>query len=146
MKTTLALSWIALFFTAAACTSKQAESPIIGTWELVAATTIEKDSSFSTYNPYQKMIKIINPTHFAFLNHARGKDSTTAFSAGGGAYTLKDSVYTEHLDYFVDKAWENHKFEFVVKVSGDTLVQKGVEKLENLGIDRVIIETYKRVK
>lgn len=120
---------------------------LIGTWELVSATTIEKDSSFSTFDPTHKMIKIINPTHFAFLNHAMNppKDSANQFSAGGGSYTLKDSVYTENLEYFSDKAWENHKFEFVVKISNDTLIQKGVEKIEKLGIDHIIIEKYKRV-
>lgn len=95
------------------------------------------------------MIKIINSTHFAFLNHAlnKSKDSSKAeFSAGGGTYTLADSVYTERLEYYVDKDWENHTFPFVVTFSGDTLIQKGVEKLEKLGIDRIIIEKYKRVK
>lgn len=132
----------------ASCTKKESQPPIVGTWELVSATTIEKDTSFSTFDPTHKMIKIINPTHFAFLNHSldRSKDSSaTAFNAGGGSYTLADSTYTEHLDYFTDKEWEGHKFEFVVKLSGDTLVQKGVEKVEKLGIDRVIIEKYKRV-
>ena len=38
--------------------------------------------------------------------------------------------------------WENHKFEFVVKIQNDTLVQKGVEKLEKLGIDRIIVEKF----
>jgi hypothetical protein len=94
------------------------------------------------------MIKIINASHFAFLNHdITGKDSSaTRFSGGGGKYTLNDSTYTESLEYFTDKAWENHQFSFVVKIADDTLVQKGVEKVEKLGIDRVIIETYKRVK
>ncbi len=95
------------------------------------------------------MIKILNPTHFAFLNHAVNakQDSSAApFSAGGGTYTLVDSTYTEHLDYFVDPAWENHTFEFVVTIAQDTLIQKGVEKLEELGIDRIIVEKYRRVK
>lgn len=129
------------------CNTKPTESPIVGTWELVSATTTEKDSTFSTFDPTHKMIKIINATHFAFLNHAVSKNdsSATRFSAGGGKYTLADSVYTEHLDYFTDKAWENNKFEFVVKISGDTLVQKGIEKVEKLGIDHIIIEKYKRV-
>ena len=94
------------------------------------------------------MIKIINQTHFAFLNHDlnNGKDSATAaFTAGGGTYTLADSVYTEHLDYFVDRQWENNKFEFVVKIVNDTLIQKGIEKVEKLGVDHIIIEKYKRV-
>lgn len=138
-----------VILTASGCTQTQPQSPLVGTWELVSATATEKDSTFSTFNPNQEMIKIINPTHFAFLNHHRnpGKDSSAVpFTAGGGEYTLVDSLYTEHLDYFVDKAWENHTFEFVVQLEGDTLVQKGVEKLEKLGIDRVIVEKYKRVK
>jgi hypothetical protein len=141
----LALTVLAAF---SGCTKKEAQMPIIGTWELVSATTIEKDTSFSTFDPAHKMIKIINPTHFAFLNHSlnRAKDSSaTAFNAGGGSYMLADSTYTEHLDYFTDKEWEGHTFEFVVKFSGDTLIQKGVEKVEKLGIDRIIIEKYKKV-
>ena len=81
----------------------QDELPLVGTWELIGATTIEKDTSFSTFDPKIKMIKIINPTHFAFLSHDlnMGKDTATAkFTSGGGSYTLKDSVYTEHLEYF----------------------------------------------
>lgn len=127
--------------------SKPASSSLIGTWELIDAQSIEKDTTISTFDPTRKMIKIINPTHFAFLNHAVNKDSISApFYAGGGAYTLVDSVYTEHLDYFEDKAWEGHTFEFVIKMNKDTLIQKGVEKVENLGIDHIIIETYKRVQ
>ena len=127
----------------------QDELPLVGTWELIGATTIEKDTSFSTFDPKIKMIKIINPTHFAFLSHDlnMGKDTATAkFTSGGGSYTLKDSVYTEHLEYFIDRAWENNKFEFVVNIVNDTLIQKGIEKVEKLGVDHVIIEKYKRVK
>jgi hypothetical protein len=34
----------------------------------------------------------------------------------------------------------------VVKIKNDTLTQSGVERLEKLGIDRVIVEKYVRVK
>ena len=126
---------------------KQSSPSLEGTWQLISATSTEKDSTFSTFNSKVKMIKIINASHFAFLSHAIGKDSTkAAFTAGGGNYTLKDSLYIENLEFFVDPQWENHKFEFVVKIKNDTLVQKGVEKLEKLGIDRVIVEKYVRVK
>jgi len=149
MKANSTLILIAVIFMFCGCNAKQTDAPITGTWELISATTTEKDTSFSTFDPTHKMIKIINSNHFAFLNHAinRGKDtSAAAFTAGGGPYTLVDSVYTEHLDYFIDKAWENNKFPFVVKIIDDTLIQKGVEKVDKLGIDRVIIEKYKRVK
>lgn len=130
------------------CSTRPAQPPIVGTWELVSATTTEKDTSFSTFDSRNKFIKIINPTHFAFLNHSqRAKEdtSTGTFTAGGGTYTLVDSVYTESLDYYTDRKWENNKFAFVVTLTDDTLVQKGVEKVDKLGIDRVIVEKYKRV-
>lgn len=129
--------------------SKQATLPIIGTWQLISATSTQKDSTVSTFNPNTKMIKIINPTHFAFFSHALGggKDSANnQFSAGGGSYTLADSLYTENLEYFVDPRWENHKFTFTVSFSGDTLTQKGVEKIDSLGIDHIIVERYKKVQ
>ncbi|CAN1570615.1 hypothetical protein MCERE19_03184 [Spirosomataceae bacterium] len=139
---------IALLFVFCAC-EKQSTSSLEGTWQLISATSTEKDSTFSTFNPKMKMIKIINASHFAFLSHdiTGAKDSTrAAYTAGGGSYTLKDSLYSENLEYFIDPQWENHKFEFVVKIQNDTLVQKGVEKLEKLGIDRVIVEKYVRLK
>lgn len=150
MKFALTLGLTLAFF--AACNSnsdKRTILPLVGTWQLISATSTERDSTFSTFNPKTKMIKIITPTHFAFFNHdlQQGKDSATAFFiAGGGEYTLKDSVYTEHLQYFIDRAWEDHTFEFVVKIQNDTLTQSGVEKLEGLGIDRVIVEKYVRTK
>lgn len=150
MKLSLALLLTATIFTSCGENSdKQKPIPLVGTWQLISATSTERDSTYSTFNPNNKMIKIITPTHFAFFNHdlTQGKDSTTAtFAGGGGEYTLVDSVYTEHLQYFNLREWEDHKFQFVVKIQNDTLTQSGVEKLEKLGIDRVIVEKYVRVK
>ena len=143
-----AVSILVLIITLTSCNSEK-KNQIEGTWRLISAETTEKDSTFSTFNSKTKMIKIINDTHFAFLNHdlKNGKDSTAAlYFAGGGKYTLKDSIYTENLEYFNNRDWENSKFEFVVKVQNDTLIQKGLEKVEKLGVDRVIIEKYVREK
>ncbi|GAB2799585.1 hypothetical protein GCM10027275_51840 [Rhabdobacter roseus] len=128
------------------CHSKPDQLPLEGTWELISATTMERDSTFSTFDSTRSMIKILNKTHFAFLNHTIDANTVAPYSAGGGKYTLVDSTYTEHLDYFSDPAWENHTFSFTVNIQNDTLIQKGVEKVEALGIDRVIIEKYTRVK
>ena len=123
--------------------------PLNGTWRLLSGTTITKgDSVVTDYSKDQSMIKIINDTHFAFLKHDlhAQKDSVNHFDAGGGSYTLAGDQYTEHLDYYNDRNWEGKTFTFTVTISNDTLVQKGLEKVEGAGIDRVIIERYVRVK
>lgn len=94
------------------------------------------------------MIKIINPTHFSFLNHDvnKGEGSTKFFVAGGGNYELKGNTYTEYLTFCNFREWEGHTFNFTVTFSGDTLVQRGIEELKELGVNREIIETYIKVE
>ncbi len=129
--------------------SNQTSLPIIGTWKLISGTSIEKgDTTVIDYTKKLSFIKIINDTHFAFLNHdlKKGKDSTAAFSAGGGSYILKDNIYTEHLEYCNDRQWEGNDFSFTITIQNDTLVQHGVEKVEAAGINRINIEKYSRLK
>lgn len=95
------------------------------------------------------MIKVINGSHFAFLNHDvnKGKDSLAAqFVAGGGKYELKGDQYTEHLEYCSAREWEGNDFVFTISIQNDTLTQSGVEKVEGTDIDRMNIEKYFKVK
>ena len=131
------------------CDKKTSGNPITGTWQLVSGTTITKGvSSITDYTKTQRMIKIRDSSHFAFLNHSINtpKDSSNNFDAGGGAYTLVGDKYTEHLDYYKDKVWEGKSFDFTISFNGDTLIQKGLEKVEKENIDRIIIEKYLKVK
>ena len=128
---------------------KNADVAIEGTWELISGTAIVKDdTTFTDYTKGQKMIKIINATHFAFLRHDlnKGKDSSAVFDSGAGRYTLTGDQYTEYLDYCNYREWEGHSFNFKVSVKNDTLIQSGTEKVEEAGVDRVIVEKYTRVK
>ena len=130
--------------------SNQTTNPIIGTWELLSGTTIVKDDTTVTdYTKGQQMIKIINASHFGFFRHDinKGKDSVNAiYSSGGGRYTLRGDQYTEQLDYCDAREWEGHIFNFKVTIKNDTLIQQGTEKVEALGIDRLILEKYVRSK
>lgn len=120
-----------------------------GTWQLLSASTLEKGQRTHTdYTKGKRMIKIINDTHFAFLNHDLGsaRDSSNHFDAGGGRYQLKGDDYTEFLDYYKDKNWEGKSFNFKITIRNDTLIQTGVERVEAAGIDRTITEKYLRVK
>lgn len=125
-------------------------NPMIGTWQLLIGTLIEKGDTTSTdYTKNTSFIKIINNTHFAFLQHdldkGKGKDSAV-FVAGGGRYSLDDSLYTEHLEYCNAREWEGNDFKFTISIKGDTLVSTGVEKVESAGVDRINIEKYVRIK
>lgn len=122
--------------------------PLLGTWELIDVFNTEGGKTFNTFVEGRRMIKIITPTHFSFVNHdlSKGMDSLAFFAAGAGRYTLEGNVYKENLEFCTARGWEGHLFEFEVEIKGDTLIQQGVEKSEELGVDRYIIETYVRVK
>jgi hypothetical protein len=129
--------------------NKETIAPIQGTWKLLTGTLIDKgDTTVTDYTKDKEFIKIINATHFAFLSHDlnKGKDSSAMFSAGGGKYSLKDSVYTEHLEYCNDRQWEGNDFQFTVTINNDTLIQQGVEKIDSIGVNRLNIEKYVRIK
>lgn len=135
-----------------ACQSVQnepAQVPIVGTWQLLSATTVENGKRTETdYTKGRSMIKIINDTHFAFLNHQLDmtKDSSNHFDGGGGKYLLKGDEYTEFLDFYKDRNWEGKSFHFKVSIKNDTLIQTGIEKVEAAGVDRTIIEKYIKIK
>jgi hypothetical protein len=123
--------------------------PLVGTWQLLSATVIEQgDTAVTDYTKKVAFIKIINGTHFAFLQHdlSKGQDSAAVFVAGGGSYSLTDSLYTEHLAYCSAREWEGSDFRFTIAIKNDTLIQHGVEKVESAGVNRINIEKYVRVK
>src|SRR4030095_947968 len=122
---------------------------IEGTWRLLVGTLIEKgDTTVTDYTKGREFIKILNDTHFAFLGHdlGKGKKADSSFSCGGGHYSLKDSAYTEHLAYCNDRQWEGNDFHFTVTIHHDTLIQQGVEKIDSIGINRINIEKYVRIR
>ena len=128
--------------------SLPAPKPIVGTWQLIKGTLIEKgDTTVTDYTKNTPFIKIINETHFAFLQHDvnKGRDSAV-FVAGGGTYSLTDSSYTEHLEYCSARDWEGNDFAFTVSLKGDTLIQSGVEKVAGTSVNRLNIEKYVKVK
>jgi hypothetical protein len=149
MKTHLCIVLIII----AGCSQKQKDSepsPISGTWKLLTGTLIENgDTTVTDYTQNVSFIKIINDHHFAFLQHdlSHGQDTANAiFVAGGGPYTLQEDTYTEFLEYCTAREWEGHDFSFTITVNNDTLTQKGMEVIEDQGVNRLNIEVYKKVK
>jgi hypothetical protein len=125
--------------------SNSSRKLIEGTWQLISGTLIEKgDTVVTDYTKNISFIKIINDTHFAFLQHdlKKGQDSSAVFVSGGGRYSLDGSSYTEHLEYCSARNWEGNDFKFTISVDIDTLIITGVEKVESAGVNRINIEKY----
>jgi hypothetical protein len=134
---------------------KSSFKDFIGTWQLLSSEYIKPDTIISNVNAGQKMIKMINDTHFGFFTHDlyKGKDTTgvtpATFIAGGGAYKLVNDQYTEYLEFCSDRAWENNEFSFTIEIRGDTLIQIGIEELEDKGLGKEnlkLVEKYIRIK
>jgi predicted small secreted protein len=154
MKYTIGFTIVAIVMISCNTLEKQEEQkkqklPIEGTWKLLSGTLIEKnDTTVTDYTKGKSFIKAINDTHFAFMGHDlnKGKDSAAFYSSGGGKYELQDSGYTEHLEYCNDRQWEGNDFHFTLTISNDTLILRGIEKVEEAGIDRINIEKYIKIK
>ena len=152
----LSTLFLAVFLLIAGCEEKndnqeksRVSIPIEGTWKLISGTLIEKgDTTVTDYTNDISFIKIINETHFAFLSHdvKNAHDASNQFDAGGGKYSLKDSTYTEHLEYCKEREWEGHDFSFTITIKNDTLTQSGIEKVDRAGVNRLNIESYVRLK
>ncbi|HEY9196219.1 MAG TPA: hypothetical protein VIM77_08130 [Mucilaginibacter sp.] len=130
-------------------TDEKPDQPLIGTWHLVSSKSITKgDTAITTPSKDEEMVKIFNGTNFAFFTHdlKHGKTEKPVYSSGSGTYTLTGDDYSEHLAYCDARDWENRDFKFKVQFKGDTLVQTGVEKIDSLKVDHIIIETYVKVK
>lgn len=130
-------------------TEQKPDQPLIGSWHLISSKSIQKgDTAITTPPKDQEMVKIFNGTDFAFFTHdlKKGKTKNPVYSSGSGTYTLRDSDYSEHLVYCNARDWENLDFKFTVKFNGDTLTQTGIEKIDSLKVDHIIIETYVKLR
>ena len=152
MRIKIAFVFISIVFISCATGTKDdansVRKQITGTWQLLKGTLIEKgDTTVTDYTKKMSFIKIINDTHFAFLQHDlnKGKDSAV-FVAGGGSYSIKDSLYSEHLQYCSAREWEGNDFTFTITIKNDTLIQSGIEKVDSAGVNRINIEKYVRLK
>ncbi|WP_430410435.1 hypothetical protein [Kordia sp.] len=126
------------------CVEKEASTNIEGTWKMVYAETIENDTIKLKDLSNTTFVKIINKSHFAFFNQEN--NSNTNFYGGAGTYTLKGKNYTEILNFTAVEALKRQEFSFTIELKGDTLIQAGIEKVEDANIDRYIIEKYIKLK
>lgn len=126
--------------------------PLTGTWKLAYSKMIKNGDTSTTYpvaGKQTEMIKMFNGSHFSFFSHdlKKGADSATAaYSSGAGTYTLTGDQYEEHLQYCSFRGWEDKHFTFTLTLQNDTLLQRGIEKIDSLHVNHEIVEAYTRVR
>jgi len=124
--------------------SRDPQSKIVGTWQLLYAETKTNDTIEVKDLTNTTFIKILNDDHFAFFNQ---RDRTSeGFYGGGGRYSLEGNVYKETLNYVAVEEVRGHEFTFNVEFKGDTLIQSGIEDVPDAGIKRFILEKYIKIK
>src|ERR1700744_1388954 len=105
---------------AATTATATSESPLNGTWRLLSSKSIvKKDTTDTSPKKGLETLKIYNDTHFTFFTHNTDKSVPATYDSGAGTYTLSGDNYTEHLKYCSEREWENHDFNFTMKVGHD---------------------------
>lgn len=119
-----------------------------GTWQLITSQTITKGDTVTTFPiKNQEMVKIFTDNQFAFFKHDinKGQGENAIFESGTGTYKLNGESYTEHLAFCSARGWENQDFSFKMEIKKDTIIQRGIEKIDSLNIDHEIVEIYKKI-
>jgi hypothetical protein len=120
--------------------ARQERPRIIGTWKL-ASTKYGDAKEHTAYAGASTRTKIINPTHFVWLEVENS--SKKIVTAAGGKYSLSGNVYTETID-FAGQGMEEYAGKpqkFTVRVEGDKLTQSG-ELSDGMKLE----EVWERVK
>ncbi len=110
--------------------SKLSQIPIVGTWQLITGTHIEKGDTVVT-DTQKKYLSLKSSTIlillFCSMILVKGRILQLPFFTCGGSYSLNDSLYTENLEYCSAREWEGNDFSFQIAIKNDTLIQSGVD-------------------
>ena len=122
---------------------------LTGTWRLAFSKVIKDKDTLNTYPVEgQEMIKLFNGSHFAFFKHdvTKGTGPAATYESGAGTYVLSGNNYAEHLEYCNARGWEDKHFSFTLELHHDTLIQRGIEKIDSLKVNHEIVEAYIKVQ
>lgn len=115
--------------------SAETKPSIVGTWKLVS-TKYGDAKEHTAYTGSSTRTKIINPTHFVWLEVQN--DTKNVMSSAGGKYTFIRGAYTETID-FAGQGMEPYlgkPQKFTIHIKGDKLTQSG-ELSDGLKIEEV---------
>ncbi|MEN7551386.1 hypothetical protein AAG747_25950 [Rapidithrix thailandica] len=116
---------------------------LIGTWELVSFKYGE-EQSFSPRPDFIGYRKLITPTHFVYVSFEEGKEAIDY--AGGGTFTLKDGIYTEHIEFYYpgDSKLLGSAMPFQCKIQDKRWHHSGYIIEREFDIDKGVYKVVKR--
>ncbi len=121
------------------------DNPLIGTWVLVSSNNTSPEGEYYILDQSNtRQMKILNPTHFMFIQENIETGDKEFVSAAGGRYEVDGNTYVEALDY---ASWENYKDSnavFTWKMEDGKWYHKGVLNSPN-GDHFFIEEVWERV-
>ena len=113
----------------AGCTTeetKECTNPIKGVWKMQYAEFSWGDTTMVwKADEMNQQTKMWTKGNFAFVNLSISEEEGVKTVGGSGTYCLKGDTLTEHLEIMSDKASLGETIMFIVKIKGDTLIQKG---------------------
>ncbi len=139
MKTRFLLPF--LLFTTAASYAQLPANPLEGSWEYVTRRLIYADTVVTESLHPGPSKKILNSTHFAFGRQTivKGEPQEDVY-AGGGRYTLEDSVYTEYIEYHSSVGMVGQTVQYNSRIEGELWFMSG-----DIG-DFILEEVWRRVE
>jgi hypothetical protein len=114
-----------LFFSG--CTNQQS-NPIEGFWDLQSYEWTSPDTTvFFHRTDLDRQVKAFGKEYFTFIIQNSKNDSLdmVVTDGGGGTYQLKGDTLVETMQLFPEKGAIGYSMDYIVKISGDTLIQKG---------------------
>jgi len=112
----------------AASEGVEADSPLMGTWEMVSSRVTRGDSVLADVRaPEVRSLKVLDRTHFSFITVRR---DTQFVRAAAGRYTTRphsatEGQYTEMSEIGSSAGFRGRTFSFTFRLEGDTWYHKG---------------------
>ena len=127
MKTIILVLFAGLLLVSASGPTQDKES-LVGAWELVTATWQFDDTAYFPNSPHDREWKIVSEKNFVFIR----QDTTDAslFFSGGGTYSFRDKVYTEHLKFTSWGTDIDDQLSYSCRFSGDTCIIDGPQNMK----------------